>query len=135
MRIVFDTNVLIAAFISRGVCAELIEHCVVNHTLVGAQFILQEIQENLRKKFKYSVADVGAVIDLLEGKWMTVNPKKLPSPVCRDSNDDTILATAIAGYCRCLITGDKDLLVLENYQGIAILKPNQFWQYEKKIQG
>ena len=133
MRIVLDTNVLIAAFISRGGCAELFEHCAVNHILVGSQFILDELQKNLKKKFNYESSDIRLVVDLLKGKWVTVQPEKLKYPVSRDPDDDTILATAIAGHCRCLITGDKDLLVVENYQGIVILKPNQFWQYEKKM--
>ena len=54
MKIVFDTNVLIAALISRGVCHELLEHCVLRHTLFTSDFILEETQEKLIEKFVYA---------------------------------------------------------------------------------
>jgi predicted nucleic acid-binding protein len=43
MRITLDTNVLIAAFISRGFCAELFEHCSIHDTLVSSKFISSEL--------------------------------------------------------------------------------------------
>jgi predicted nucleic acid-binding protein len=45
--------------------------------------------------------------------------------VCRDPADDVILATAIAAKAAWLVTGDQDLLVLEAYEGIAIVSPRQ----------
>ena len=49
MKIVLDTNVLIAALIARGVCHELLEHCVLRHTLFTSDFILNETHEKLTK--------------------------------------------------------------------------------------
>jgi len=63
---------------------------------------------------------------------MTVlSPIGLASPVCRDPDDDNILAAAIAGNCDCVITGDKDLLVLRAYEGINILSPRDFLTNEE----
>ncbi|MGH7230968.1 MAG: PIN domain-containing protein [Nitrospiraceae bacterium] len=59
-----------------------------------------------------------------------VSPTPLDVPACRDSDDDIILGTALAGVCRCIVTGDKDLLLLERYHGVDIISPNAFWQYE-----
>ena len=56
MKIVLDTNVLIAALISRGVCHEVLEHCVMRHVLFTSEFILEETQEKLIEKFGYSAA-------------------------------------------------------------------------------
>jgi len=42
MRVVLDTNVLIAAFIARGICSAVLEHCVRQHTLVTSDFILNQ---------------------------------------------------------------------------------------------
>ena len=47
MRIVLDTNVLIAAFVSRGVCHELLEHCERQHQLISSGFILREFEDKL----------------------------------------------------------------------------------------
>ena len=54
MKLVFDTNVLIAALITKGVCAELLEHCVLQHEIVSSEIILAEVYEHLAGKFKYS---------------------------------------------------------------------------------
>ena len=62
MKIVLDTNVLIAALIARGVCHELLEHCVLRHTLFTSEFILNETHEKLTEKF-------GCPADLADGHW------------------------------------------------------------------
>jgi uncharacterized protein len=56
----------------------------------------------------------------------------LGQQVCRDADDDLILGTALAANADCLITGDKDLLVLQQFQGIDILRPGDFADYEAK---
>ncbi|WP_395643608.1 putative toxin-antitoxin system toxin component, PIN family [Rudaea sp.] len=45
----------------------------------------------------------------------------MPQPVCRDPKDDVVLATALAGKVDAIVSGDKDLLVLEHFQTIPIL--------------
>jgi predicted nucleic acid-binding protein len=46
--------------------------------------------------------------------------------ICRDPDDNRILETAIIGDCECIVSGDKDLLSLEHYHKIRILKPAEF---------
>jgi predicted nucleic acid-binding protein len=60
-----------------------------------------------------------------------VSASKLPNPVCRDPDDDNILAAAISGKCDCIITGDKDLLVLNQHEGVDIFNPRDFLMNEK----
>ena len=60
-----------------------------------------------------------------------VSPLGLASQVCRDPDDDNILAAAMGGNCDCIITGDKDLLVLRAYEGINILSPRDFLTDER----
>src|SRR3972149_1071778 len=117
MRLVLDTNVLIAALISRGVCSELLEHCVLRHTLVTSDVILNELREHLTSKFRYPAQEADEAITLLSSQMESVTPMALGQRVCRDVDDDQILATAVAGRAECLITGDKDLLILQRYGG------------------
>lgn len=131
MRILLDTNVLIAAFIARGMCSEVLEHCARNHTLVSSQTLLRELDEKLAGKFGFTRKETREVAALLRGKTEMVEPVILDQPVCRDPDDDVVLATALAGACDCIITGDKDLLVLERFRQIPILAPGNFWRYEK----
>lgn len=132
MRVVIDTNVLIAAFISHGVCNELFEHCVINHDVILSKFILDEIKKTLTKKFRFETQEANAVISLLRSRCSIVNTQTLPSPVSRDPDDDNIIATAISGTCDCIITGDKDLLDLKKTGDVLIVSPSRFWQTEEK---
>lgn len=131
MRIVFDTNVLIAAFISRGMCHELLEHCILHHELVSSKFILAEVREKLLDKFKFTVERANEVDALLRSRMEVVTPADLPSAVCRDPDDDNVLATAAAGSCEYLVTGDKDLLVLKQFGSIVIINPREFSNRER----
>lgn len=130
MRVLLDTNVLIAAFLTRGVCAELLEYVVERHEPVCSAYVVREFQETLAEKFKIPRADAAAAARLLGSRFAMVEPMDLGGPVCRDADDDPVLGTALAGRCTCLITGDRDLLVLKTFRGVAILSPQQFWRFE-----
>lgn len=55
-----------------------------------------------------------------------VEPSSLDGPVCRDVDDDVVLATAVAAGAAMIVTGDQDLLVIGQYAGIDILSPREF---------
>jgi len=130
MKLVFDTNVLIAALITKGVCAELLEHCVLQHEIVSSEIILAEVYEHLAGKFKYSFEEASHAVQLLRSQMVVVVPTRLDPPVCRDADDDFILTTAIAGRACCIVTGDKDLLILQRHQTIDIISPSLFDAFE-----
>jgi len=132
MKVTLDTNVLIAAFITHGVCNELLEYCALNHEIFLSGFILGELEEKLTGKFGFSKRETNNVIRILKSRCTIVRTTELPSPISRDPDDDNIIATAIAGLCDCIITGDKDLLVLNQVSGIQIIPPNRFWVFESK---
>ena len=123
MRIVFDTNVLFAAFVAHGACAGLYEECLLRGRIVVSQFILEELQEKLLTKANQSRVEVEEVIDAVSADAEIVETQPLANRVCRDADDDWILATTLAAKADALVTGDKDLLVLERYEGIPILTP------------
>lgn len=129
MRLLLDTNVLISALVSRGVCQELLEHCALEHEVVGSSFILEELEDKLVGKFRVP-PDAAAEARALGSRMQLVEPPALDPPVCRDPDDDWVLAAARAGRCDCLITGDRDLLVLNEFDGMPILPPSAFWRFE-----
>jgi putative PIN family toxin of toxin-antitoxin system len=131
VRIVLDTNVLIAAFIARGFCHQLLEHCISHHHLVTSEFILNEVREKLVEKFKRTSEVNDEVVTLLRSRMEVVTPTGLNAPACRDADDDNILAAAVTGNCECIITGDKDLLVLKRFQDIDIFSPSDFQSVER----
>ena len=130
MIILLDTNVLIAAFVARGLCHELLEHCVRQHRLITSNFVIEEFRDKLSNKLKYKPEAINQAIELLLSRMKVVQSTSLNDRVCRDPDDDYILAAAIEGECDCIITGDKDLLTLKRYEGIEILSPSDFRKYE-----
>lgn len=130
MKIVLDTNVLIASLISRGLCHELLEHCFINHTIVTSEFILAEVEEKLTVKFKYSDEIVSEAVALFRAGMEVIEPGELYTQICRDPDDDNILATGVKGDCAFIVTGDKDLLVLKQFGNIRILSPREFFDIE-----
>ena len=133
MRIVLDTNILIAAFISHGACADIFEHCVRYYEIVASEFIFTEFFNKLTTKFEIPAPEVKKAVQLLRSLIQVVVPLNLGARVCSDSKDDPVLGTAIQGNCQCIITGDKDFLALKKYRGIDIISPRNFWEHENKV--
>lgn len=127
MRIVLDTNVIVAAFASRGLCAEVFEVCVSAHTIVSSEHILAEVGHALLKKVKLPKQIVLEITDYLRDITETVNPEIIDNTVCRDKDDLPIIGTATKGNVSFIITGDSDLLVLKHFRGIDIVTPREFW--------
>lgn len=134
MRLTLDTNVLIAAFVSRGACHDLLEHCERVHEIVLSDFILDEFHAKLLGKLRVPPPKAAEAVALVRSHAEVVHPRALPQPVCRDP-DDWVLATAVEGGCACLVTGDKDLLSLATYSGIPVLAPQSFWAFEAERGG
>ena len=130
MRLVLDANVVIAAFIARGVCAELLEYCVREHEPVTSMAILEEVRRNLVVKIKVTTAQADQAVKLLRTRFETVEPVALGARVCRDAEDDVVLGTA--GRCDAIVTGDRDLLDLTTFREVAIVSPRGFWSFESR---
>lgn len=58
-----------------------------------------------------------------------LEPPPLPAPVCRDPDDDEVLALALAAQVDLIVSGDDDLLALQVFEGIPIPSPAQALQH------
>ena len=125
MRVVLDANVVIAAVISEGLCRDLVRIRVLPHTLLTSEALLRELRTTLRAKFRQDPDELPLLLQLNEEAEI-VTPAHLGERVCRDKNDDVVLATAFAGNADAIVTGNDDLLVLKAFRGIRILSPRQF---------
>jgi putative PIN family toxin of toxin-antitoxin system len=132
MRVVLDTNVIVAAFAARGLCAEVFEVCLTGHSVVISGHILSEIQKTLIEKIHLPKGIVQNIIDYLKNIAELFEPEQIDKSVCRDKNDSKIIGTAVSGNADFIITGDNDLLVLKKYRGIAIITPREFWTFLKQ---
>lgn len=132
MRLVLDTNVVVSALIWRGTTYQLLE-AVRRRTemvqLFSSEALLVELDEVLnRQHLSKPLAAIGRTpIEVLADYAQAVEiviPDHVPQ-VSRDPDDDQVLACAIAARADAIVSGDKDLLDLKNYQGIPILTAKQ----------
>ena len=128
MKALFDTNVLLAAFLTEGVCEKLLTRARKRHfELISCPFILHEFDRILAKKFSATKSERETALALIsEAAMDIVHPSATPSGACRDSDDDNVLACAVEAAAEYLVTGDKDLLHMKTYRGIRILTPRDF---------
>ncbi len=126
LRVVNDTNVWLSALYFSGKPAKivnLIENKMI--TSITSDFILQETNEKMVIDFDTPTYAANGTIAYISSISEIV-PLKRKNFGLRDPADNQILETAVAGMCNYLITGDKDLLCLVNYDQIQIVTPAQF---------
>ena len=131
MRLVLDTNILIAALVADGLCRDLVRRRLENHVLISSRPLLDELQNKLGEKFKIRAKDI-PFLRIYAERVEIVRPARLPKDACRDPDDVAVLASAVAGQADGIITGDEDLLVLGEYSGIRILNPRQWLETQDR---
>jgi uncharacterized protein len=131
VRVVLDSSVLIAAYISRaGVCAQLLEDIFMRHQLVTSEYIIDEVTRKLTEKFGFARDVVTRVQESILTAAECFSPAELPVDSCRDPEDIPVLGTAVAGNADVLVTVDKDLLALQHFMEIPIIRPGEFWKLQ-----
>lgn len=128
MRVFFDTNVVIASFISHGACADIFEYCLLNHHICLSDVVIEELEDKLVNKFGFSLSEVQSIRTFLNANATIVESTLPKEKISRDRQDDRILNGAITANSDILVTGDEDLLVLKRYCGVPILAPKDFWK-------
>lgn len=131
MKVVLDSNVLLAALGTRGLCEAIFEVCLSEHELYISSPILDELKKHLPGKFRIPAARVQEILGFLRSELRLVEPIEVAKDACRDPNDLMVLCTAVAAEADCIVTGDKDLLVLGKYRSIPILSPRSFYDQVK----
>ncbi len=128
VRGVLDTNVLVSAALLAGPPRKVFDKLLDNGVILVSEPVILELAEVLnrerfdryvtyedRMKFLVGflkIAEMVEVVDSIEA--------------CRDPKDDKLLELSVSGFADVLVTGDKDLLVLNPFRGIQILTPSEF---------
>lgn len=128
MKVYLDTNVLVAAFATRGLCADLLHAVLAEHQLVIGEAALAETQRVLRQKIRLSAAVVAEVDSFLRQEATVVTDAKPLTIKIRDKNDLVILAEALAGEADILVTGDGDQLDIADRAPLRIVTPRGLWE-------
>lgn len=125
MRLVFDTNVIVAGIVAEGLCREIVEVELPQHEVFLSPPLWSELLGTLRDKFDLAEGEL-PILALYRRHATWLAPAPLAPPVCRDPDDDWVLATAIAAGAEAIVTGDRDLLDLGRTGAIEILTPREF---------
>ena len=128
MRVFLDTNVLVSAFATRGLCTDVVQAVLAEHDLVLGETVLKELERTLTKKFKAPAQTARETVEFLESEAVAVvRAAKLPGIEMRDSADRRVLGEAIEGSADVLVTGDKDLLEVADEAPMPVVTPRGFW--------
>ncbi len=136
MRIVLDTNVLVAGLLSPfGPSAEIIRMVSSGElTLYFDARILSEYSEVLRRsKFRFHMDKVIALLDYIEHRGYIVASSPLSNSL-PDPGDQPFLEVAVAGQAVCLVTGNLAHFPPKLRQGVKVLSPSDFLIFYKKQQ-
>jgi putative PIN family toxin of toxin-antitoxin system len=126
-----DTSLLVAAFATRGLCADVLRTVLAEHELIVGETVLTELGRVLREKIGTPEAQARDVVAFVRQHAVVAAETPIPAVDMRDANDLPILAGAIQGGAEVLVTGDKDLLVLGRVESLPILDPRGFWDLIK----
>jgi putative PIN family toxin of toxin-antitoxin system len=135
VRVCHDTNILVAAFATRGLCADVLRTVLAEHDLVIGDVILAELRRVLSTKLKVP-ADRLDLIEVVFAPFPLIpKPAQPASNLIRDPADRWIVATAVAGNADVLVTGDRDLLDVADHLPVRTLEPRAFWKLLRAPQG
>jgi len=131
MKVFLDTNVLVSAMATRGLCADVLRETLASHQLVVSAPLFNELRRVLRQKLQIPGELTDDAIEMLQQDAHFATPSTLSDIKVRDKDDLMILSSALNGNADLLVTGDKELLNLGKIQDMEIVSPRGFW---KKIQ-
>lgn len=132
MKVFLDTNVLVSAFATRGLCADLVRHVLTEHELVTGEVNLRELRRIMRDRLKVPQQTIAVVEQLLREQTVVPRPKEQLSVVLRDPDDAWVLASAVAAGADVLVTGDSDLLSIAADSPVPIVDPRGFWNMVRR---
>jgi putative PIN family toxin of toxin-antitoxin system len=128
VKVFFDTNVLVAAFATRGLCADLFAHVLLEHELVVGEVVLDELRDKLRTKLKLPRKTIDEIEALLRESVVVKTPSKHLGLRIGDPDDEWVVASAMAGGAEVLVTGDAAVLKLAKRAPLPILSPRGLWE-------
>jgi putative PIN family toxin of toxin-antitoxin system len=131
MRVFLDTNVLVSAVATRGLCADVLREVLVSHQLVISSPLLNELANILHSKFGIPYDVITEFIEMLSRDVILSGQTESAVIDIQDQDDVIILSSALSGGAELFVTGDKEILALGKIQHMEIVSPRKFWEILK----
>jgi uncharacterized protein len=126
MRATLDTNVFVSALVFGGVLGQILDlHTDEAFTLCSSPAIMNELKQVLVERFEWEEYDADTTLEAIFSRAEIVEPT-MSITASPDPDDNRILECAVASKSDSIVTGDDDLLRLNPFQGIQIVKPRDF---------
>lgn len=125
--VVLDSSVLAPAQGLATIRHRILAHCIESSGLFLSEYIIAETARVIRDDFGLPET-VPDFIALLRQNATIVEPVALPTGVCRDATDLPVIGTAVAAQAAYLVSSDADILTLQSYHGIRIIKPGAYYR-------
>ena len=134
MKIFLDTNVLVSAFATRGLCSDVLRETLSFHQLVISTPLLTELERILKYKIKLPNDLITESIDFLKQTSVMSVPFERSIPELNDKDDIPVVNSALNGGVELFVTGDKEILKLKVIDQMMIVNPRSFWELIKSQQ-
>jgi putative PIN family toxin of toxin-antitoxin system len=128
MKVFLDTNVLVSAAATRGLCADVMREVLISHQLVVSTTLFSELNNVLEEKLRLPQELITEFVEISQQDAHLSSPSDLPDVDIKDKDDMTILSSALNGKTDILITGDKELLELHRIDDMDIISAKMFWE-------
>lgn len=128
MKVFLNTNVLVSAVATRGLCADLLREVLNSHQIVISPSLLKELESVLREKIGVPEAEISVYIDLLIQDAVSADPTVDLEINIKDLGDIKVLTAAVLGGAELFVTGEKELIDLGEIQSLHIVSPRIFWE-------
>ena len=127
MRVVFDSNIFISALVIPGSKAEKAIARIIDgkDSLVLSKIIIDEVLSVLSRKFSRDREAISRIAIYLSELGQIAGPSK-KLRILKDDPDNRILECAIAGKVDLIVTGDKEMLNLKEFQGVRIISLREY---------
>ncbi|MCK4932770.1 MAG: putative toxin-antitoxin system toxin component, PIN family [Candidatus Aminicenantes bacterium] len=128
MKVFLDTNILVSAAATRGLCADVLREVLISHQMVVSAPLFSELENVLKEKLGLPLELISEFIKILQQDAHQSSPSDLPDVDIQDKDDLIILSSALNGETDIFITGDKELLELKRIDDMDIISPKMFWE-------
>lgn len=133
IKAALDTNVLVSGLVSqKGLPRQILDAWLEGrYTLVLSLYLVDELAHvltypRIAERVRLTQEELEAILAaLLSQAELTPGKLQLPS-VTRDPKDDPVVACAVEGQAGYIVSGDQDLLMLDEYEGVQVVTPRQF---------
>jgi putative PIN family toxin of toxin-antitoxin system len=128
MKVFLDTNVLVSAVATRGLCADVLREVLLSHQLIVSADLLNELEKVLRDKIGLPQPLLSEFVEFIQQDARLFESSPLQKVSVKDKTDIPILSAALNGKADLFVTGDSELIELERLENMEIVSPRAFWE-------